>query len=42
LLAFGGTELAAVLTRQTHPPRTLEALKAMLERYDNMINSGTN
>ena len=42
LLAFGGTELAAVLTRQTHPPRTLEALKAMLERYDNMINSGSN
>ena len=42
LLAFGGTELAAVLTRQTHPPRTLKALKAVIEQYDNMIDAGSN
>ncbi|WP_442481140.1 ISAzo13 family transposase [Streptomyces sanglieri] len=41
LLAFGGTGLAAILTRQTHPPRTLEALKSVIERHDNMIDTGS-
>ncbi|MDV9201954.1 hypothetical protein R6M67_43060 [Streptomyces sp. Wh19] len=41
LLAFGGTGLAAILTRQTHPPRTLEALKSVIERHDNMIETGS-
>ncbi|MGY5006939.1 ISAzo13 family transposase [Streptomyces sp. 900105755] len=41
LLAFGGTDLAAILTRQTHPPRTLEALKSVIEQHDNMIEAAS-
>ncbi|MGY5055554.1 hypothetical protein ACWDFR_15925 [Streptomyces sp. 900105755] len=41
LLAFGGTDLAAILTRQTHPPRTLEALKSVIEQDDNMIEAAS-
>ncbi|MFI1184251.1 ISAzo13 family transposase [Streptomyces sp. NPDC020799] len=35
LLAFGGTEMTAILARRrTHPPRSIEALKDMIERHD--------
>ncbi|MGW6413170.1 ISAzo13 family transposase [Streptomyces vinaceus] len=35
LLAFGGTEMTVILARRrTHPPRSIEALKAMIERHD--------
>ncbi len=40
MLAFAGPELARILIfRRTHPPRTLEALKRVLEEHDNEINS---
>lgn len=40
LLAFAGPELARILVfRRTHPPRTLEALKGVLEEHNNEINS---
>lgn len=42
MLAFAGPELARVLVfRQTHPPRTLEDLKRVIEHHDNDINSGS-
>ncbi len=41
LLAFAGTDLIAALTRQTHPPRTLGALKAVIEPDDNMTKAGS-
>lgn len=42
MLAFAGPELARVLVfRRTHPPRTLEALKRLIEHHDNEINSGS-
>ncbi|MET9325135.1 hypothetical protein ABZX75_34215 [Streptomyces sp. NPDC003038] len=40
LLAFAGTGLTPTLTPRTHPPRTLEALKHVIEHHDNNINSG--
>jgi hypothetical protein len=40
LLAFGGADLVATLTRQTHPPRTIRALTSLLEKHDDMINTG--
>lgn len=42
LLAFGGPKLAAILTRHTHPPRTVEALKATISRHECLINNGSN
>ncbi|MER6564170.1 ISAzo13 family transposase, partial [Streptomyces sp. NPDC001027] len=40
MLAFAGPELARILVfRRTHPPRTLEALKRVIEEHDNEINS---
>ncbi|WP_369226705.1 ISAzo13 family transposase [Streptomyces sp. R39] len=40
MLAFAGPELARILVfRRTHPPRTLEALKRVIEEQDNEINS---
>ncbi|ONI92847.1 hypothetical protein ALI22I_01645 [Saccharothrix sp. ALI-22-I] len=43
LLAFAGPNTAAVLAppRRTHPPRTIEALKAAIEHYENMIKAGS-
>ncbi|MGH3804674.1 MAG: hypothetical protein ACRDTD_31940 [Pseudonocardiaceae bacterium] len=38
LLAFGGTEMTAILARRrTHPPRSIEALKDMIERHNPKI-----
>jgi hypothetical protein len=43
LLAFAGPDAAAVLAlpRQTHPPRTIEALQEVIDQYDTMIKSGS-
>ncbi|MGW2547029.1 ISAzo13 family transposase [Kitasatospora sp. NPDC001574] len=42
LLAFAGPELARILVfHRTRPPRTLEALKRLIEQHDNEINSGS-
>lgn len=42
MLAFAGPELARVLVfRRTRPPRTLEALKRVIEQHDNEINSSS-
>lgn len=37
LLAFAGNDLTPTLTPRTHPPRTLEALKSVIEHHDNEI-----
>jgi hypothetical protein len=43
MLAFAGPELARILvSHRARPPRTLEALKRMLEEHDNEINSCSN
>lgn len=39
MLAFAGNDLTHTLTPRTHPPRTLEALKHVIEHHDNNINS---
>ncbi|MGA5135385.1 ISAzo13 family transposase, partial [Streptomyces olivoreticuli] len=40
MLAFAGPELARILVfSRTRPPRTLEALKHMIQQHDNEINS---
>ncbi|WP_441349079.1 ISAzo13-like element transposase-related protein, partial [Streptomyces sp. NTH33] len=42
LLAFAGPELTTVLvTRRTHPPRSIEALQRVIEQHDNEINSSS-
>jgi hypothetical protein len=41
LLAFAGASLIATLTRQTHPPRTLEALTAAIALHDSRIKAGS-
>ncbi len=41
LLAYGGPELAMLLTHQTRPPRTLEALKSVIEQHNDMIKDGS-
>ncbi|MET8134107.1 ISAzo13 family transposase [Streptomyces sp. NPDC005251] len=42
MLAFAGPELARVLVfHRTHPPRTLEALKRVIEHHDDEINSSS-
>jgi hypothetical protein len=42
LLAFAGPELARILVfHRTRPPRTLEALKRLIEDYDSETNSGS-
>lgn len=42
MLAFAGPELARVLVfHRARPPRTLEALKRLIENHDNEINSSS-
>ncbi|MFJ1709449.1 hypothetical protein ACIOFR_39470, partial [Kitasatospora sp. NPDC088346] len=42
LLAFGGTEMTSILVnRRTHPPRSIDVLKDVIERHDLKIEAGS-
>lgn len=43
LLAFATPDIATVLTqpRQTHPPRSIEALQSAITDYENHVTSGS-